>query len=127
MARVIRVSFSYGIDKNFRGLSLIGPQANKYDRQFLSVALALEFLALTTDMQQRAIPDCPACDAWSEMMLPLNEVLSTCGSALPAHSFWRTSGGSLVDFDLFWQNRRHDFAPQSCCPFRDLETNISNS
>ncbi|MPQ71642.1 MULTISPECIES: hypothetical protein [unclassified Pseudomonas] len=44
---------------------------------------ALEFLALTADLQQRAIPDCPACEVWSEMMLPLNEVLSTCGSVLP--------------------------------------------
>ncbi|WP_259696436.1 hypothetical protein [Pseudomonas brassicacearum] len=45
---------------------------------------ALEFLALTSDMQQKTIPDCPACEAWSEMILPLNEVLSICGSALPA-------------------------------------------
>ncbi|VVP66112.1 hypothetical protein [Pseudomonas fluorescens] len=44
---------------------------------------ALEFLALTSDKQQRTIPDCPACEVWSEMILPLNEVLSVCGSALP--------------------------------------------
>jgi hypothetical protein len=45
---------------------------------------ALEFLALTSDLQQRTIPDCPAREAWSEMILPLNEVLSICDSALPA-------------------------------------------
>lgn len=45
---------------------------------------ALEFLALTSVLQQKTIPDCPACEAWSAMILPLNEVLSICGSALPA-------------------------------------------
>lgn len=44
---------------------------------------ALHFLALTPDSQRSAIPYCPACEAWSEMMLPLNEVLSICGNALP--------------------------------------------
>src|SRR3979490_625503 len=43
---------------------------------------ALEFLALTSDLQQRTIPDCPAFETWSELILPLNEVLSI--SALPA-------------------------------------------
>ncbi|WP_123599215.1 hypothetical protein [Pseudomonas frederiksbergensis] len=45
---------------------------------------ALEFLALTSDMQQKTIPDCPACETWSQMIFPLDEVLSVCGSALPA-------------------------------------------
>lgn len=45
---------------------------------------ALEFLALNSDMQQTIIPDCPACETWSMMILPLNEVFLACGSALPA-------------------------------------------
>ncbi|WP_225930135.1 hypothetical protein [Pseudomonas botevensis] len=45
---------------------------------------ALEFLALTSDIQKKTIPDCPACETWSQMILPLNEVLTVCGSALPA-------------------------------------------
>jgi hypothetical protein len=43
---------------------------------------ALESLAMTSDLQQRTIPDYPACEAWSEIILPLNEVLLI--NALPA-------------------------------------------
>ncbi|PQP06417.1 hypothetical protein C5612_01240 [Pseudomonas frederiksbergensis] len=53
---------------------------------------ALQFLALTPDLQRRAIPYCPACEAWSEMMLPLNEVLSICGNALPTEIRKRLQG-----------------------------------
>ncbi len=47
--------------------------------------LALEFLALTADKQQTTIPDCPACEAWSGMVLPLNEALAICSSHLPVN------------------------------------------
>lgn len=53
---------------------------------------ALEFLALTSDMQQKTIPDCPACETWSQMILPLNEVLSVCGNALPVQIDTRLRG-----------------------------------
>ncbi len=53
---------------------------------------ALQFLALTPDLQRSAIPYCPACEAWSEMMLPLNEVLSICGNALPTEIRTRLQG-----------------------------------
>lgn len=33
---------------------------------------ALTFLAMSADEQRNAIPYCPACEAWSETMLPLN-------------------------------------------------------
>ncbi|WP_434568825.1 hypothetical protein [Pseudomonas sp. Z3-8] len=53
---------------------------------------ALEFLALTSDMQQETIPECPACEAWSGMILPLSEVLSICGSVLPEEIKTRLQG-----------------------------------
>ena len=45
---------------------------------------ALEFLAMSADEQREAIPDCPACEAWSMTMLPLNETLAACGNAMPS-------------------------------------------
>lgn len=44
---------------------------------------ALGFLALDAQAQQATIPDCPACEAWSMAMLPLEALLATCASALP--------------------------------------------
>ncbi|WP_095131804.1 hypothetical protein [Pseudomonas sp. Irchel s3h14] len=43
----------------------------------------LTFLAMNADAQRDAIPYCPACEAWSETMLPLNEALTVCGAAMP--------------------------------------------
>jgi hypothetical protein len=41
-------------------------------------------------MQQETIPDSPACETWSEIFLPLKEVLSICGCALSAQiNDWR--------------------------------------
>jgi hypothetical protein len=45
---------------------------------------ALDFLAMTADLQRCGIPYCPACETWSEVMLPLERTLTACGSALPA-------------------------------------------
>ncbi|MBT2373073.1 hypothetical protein [Pseudomonas fluorescens] len=45
---------------------------------------ALEFLAMSADEQREAIPDCPACEAWSMTILPLNDTLTACGNAMPS-------------------------------------------
>lgn len=44
---------------------------------------ALEFLAMEAKQQQQMIPDCPVCEAWSSKMLPVHELINTCGVALP--------------------------------------------
>jgi len=56
---------------------------------------ALEFLAMSADEQRGAIPSCPACEAWSMTMLPLNDTLVVCGTAMPIevrsnlHNLWQ--------------------------------------
>lgn len=47
---------------------------------------ALTFLAMSPDEQRNAIPYCPACETWSEVMLPLNEAITICGTAMPAEA-----------------------------------------
>ncbi len=60
---------------------------------------ALGVLALDAEAQQASIPDCPACEAWSMAMLPLEALLATCASALPdevragAQSLWEQCNG----------------------------------
>lgn len=44
---------------------------------------ALEFLSMDARQQQQVIPDCPICEAWSSKMLPVRDLISTCGDALP--------------------------------------------
>lgn len=44
---------------------------------------ALGFLAKSADEQRGAIPYCPACEAWSVTMLPVNEALTICGRVMP--------------------------------------------
>ncbi|WP_460110037.1 hypothetical protein [Pseudomonas sp. S3_H04] len=44
---------------------------------------ALGFLAQPSDIQQTTIPDCPACEVWSEMILPIEKLLSICRRGLP--------------------------------------------
>lgn len=45
--------------------------------------VAVEFLAMQAKQQQQIIPDCPVCEAWSSKVLPIHDLLSTCGDALP--------------------------------------------
>ncbi|WP_192560498.1 hypothetical protein [Pseudomonas allokribbensis] len=55
-------------------------------KRVLSVCEAIEgltVLASSADVQRNTIPDCPACEVWSASMLPVNEVLTVCGSAMP--------------------------------------------
>ncbi|UII69741.1 hypothetical protein LVW35_18920 [Pseudomonas sp. HN11] len=64
---------------------------------------ALEFLAMSADAQQKTIPDCPACEAWSMTMLPLSDTLVACGNAMPSElrrgleSLWKLCNGLSED------------------------------
>ncbi|MFJ2319612.1 hypothetical protein [Pseudomonas sp. NPDC087817] len=61
--------------------------------------LALHFLAMTPEEQRGAIPYCPACETWSEVMLPLERTLTACAGALPMdirtrlQSLWEQCNG----------------------------------
>lgn len=43
--------------------------------ELCSLCKALEFLSLEAAEQSSTIPYCPACEVWSDMMLPLNDFL----------------------------------------------------
>ncbi|WP_421523430.1 hypothetical protein [Pseudomonas yamanorum] len=64
---------------------------------------ALEFLTMSADEQREAIPDCPACEAWSMTMLPLDETLAVCGDAMPSEvrrglqNLWQLCNGLSED------------------------------
>lgn len=49
-----------------------------------NVIPALRFLSVDADTQRETIPDCPACETWSTMILPLADTLSTVGTAMPS-------------------------------------------
>lgn len=84
---------------------------------------ALEFLAMSADEQREAIPDCPACEAWSMTMLPLNDTLAICGSAMPSEvrdglqNIWQLCNG--LSEDAFRCGDRLIFDHQDWQPIRD--------
>lgn len=89
---------------------------------------ALEFLAMSADEQREAIPDCPACEAWSMAMLPLNDTLIACNSALPyevkggLHRIWQLCNG--LTEDSFHCGDRLIFDHQDWQPIRDSATDL---
>jgi hypothetical protein len=48
---------------------------------FCQLCKALEFLSLGADYQMANIQDCPACETWSEMVLPIHSFLENCPQA----------------------------------------------
>ncbi|AZE73145.1 hypothetical protein C4K00_2917 [Pseudomonas synxantha] len=89
---------------------------------------ALEFLAMSADEQRQTIPDCPACEAWSMSMLPLNETLAVCGNALPCdvvrglQNLWQLCDG--LSEEAFRCDDRLIFDHQDWQPIRDSATNL---
>jgi hypothetical protein len=43
--------------------------------QVCELATAVKFLGQPAEQQSASIPYCPACETWSEMMLPINDFL----------------------------------------------------
>jgi hypothetical protein len=89
---------------------------------------ALEFLAMSAYEQREAIPDCPACEAWSMTMLPLNETLAACGNAMPSEvklglqNLWQLCNG--LSEEAFHCGDRLIFDHQSWQPVRDSATDL---
>lgn len=89
---------------------------------------ALEFLAMRADEQRETIPDCPACEAWSMAMLPLNETLAACGNAMPSEverglqNLWQLCNG--LSEDAFRCGNRFIFDHQDWQPIRDSAADL---
>jgi len=89
---------------------------------------ALEFLAMSADEQREAIPDCPACEAWSMTMLPLNETLAACGNAMPSEverglqNLWQLCNG--LSEDAFHCVDRLIFDHQDWTSIRESATDL---
>ncbi len=89
---------------------------------------ALEFLAMSAGEQRETIPDCPACEAWSMAMLPLNDTLAACGNAMPSEverdlqNLWRLCNG--LSEEAFCCGNRLIFDHQDWQPIRDSATDL---
>ncbi len=89
---------------------------------------ALEFLAMSADEQRETIPDCPACEACSMSMLPLNETLAVCSNALPSEverglqNLWQLCDG--LSEEAFRCGDRSIFDHQDWQSIRDAATDM---
>lgn len=95
-------------------------------KRILAVCLAipaLDFLAATAEVQRYSIPSCPACETWSEKMLPVNEVLEVAGKALPMdvraalEKVWQLSND--LSEAAFHCGNQHMFTHEEWQPLRD--------
>ncbi|WP_330210461.1 hypothetical protein [Pseudomonas sp. AM4(2022)] len=83
---------------------------------------------MSADEQRETIPDCPACEACSMSMLPLNETLAVCSNALPSEverglqNLWQLCDG--LSEEAFRCGDRSIFDHQDWQSIRDAATDM---